>query len=268
MLHLFAALTIVAASALVGACSQASPTAPTPTTRGVVVGSVSQETAVPAAIVPVPSSALGATRFLSFGDSITAGVESQFDGMFLFDSPAAAYPLNLQGMLNRDNQPGGFVVINRGQPGEGAYQAQSRLTSVLTDQRPQVLLLLEGINDMVGSGRSATQAASSVAALVDTARIFNCTVLVATMPQTFRVEEPLKENAADRIVPFNNELRRLLSGRQNVHIVDLYAAFENGNNRSLIGGDGLHPTAAGYARIAQAYHAMIQQVFPVRGSLL
>ncbi len=207
---------------------------------------------------------------MSFGDSITAGVESQFDGVFLFDSPASAYPINLQGMLNRDNSPGGFVVANRGVPGEGAYQAQGRLTSDLSSVRPQVVLLLEGVNDMIGSGRSASQAAASVAALVDTARLFNCTVLVATMPQTFRSESPsgqIRENARELIRPFNDELRRLVSGRQNVHIVDLYAAFEGGGNRSLMGGDGLHPTPAGYARMAQTFHARIVEVFPVRGSL-
>lgn len=261
---------MIAVSVLASACSQASPTAPTPATSGVVVGSVSQETpAVPAAIVPVPANALGATRFLSFGDSITEGVESSFDGMFLFDSPAAAYPTNLQGLLNANYQPGGFSVFNAGRGGEGAYQAQGRLTAVLTAERPQVLLLLEGINDMIGSGRSATQAASAVAALVDTGRFFNCTVLVGTMFQTVRAETPdgiIRNNAHERIVPFNNELRRLVSGRQNVHIVDIYAAF-GPNPGALLGNDGLHPTPAGYAVIADTFRARIAQVFPVRGSL-
>jgi lysophospholipase L1-like esterase len=34
-----------------------------------------------------------------------------------------------------------------------------------------------------------------------------------------------------------------------------------------MGGDGLHPSPAGYQRMAQVYHQRISQVFPVRGSL-
>lgn len=266
-----AALTISAVFVFVSACSQTSPTAPTPAADGVLVGSVAQDPPIPPAYVPPTdlSRSLGATRFLSFGDSITEGVESSFDGMFLFDSPAAAYPTNLLGLLNANYQPGGFTVINRGRGGEAAYQASGRLTSELSAQRPQVLLLLEGVNDMIGGGRSPTEAASAAAALVDTGRFFNCTVLVATMFQTVERETPdgvIRNNAHDRIVPFNNELRRLVSGRQNVHIVDLYAAFGS-NPGGLVGNDGLHPTPAGYARIADTFRERIAQVFAVRGSL-
>ena len=108
-----------------------------------------------------------------------------------------------------------------------------------------------------------------VAALVDIGRVFNCTVLVGTMFQTRQVTRPdgtIKYNAYDRIVPFNNELRRLVSGRQNVHIVDLYAAFGS-DPGGLLGNDGLHPTPAGYARIADTFRSRIAEVFAVRGSL-
>jgi lysophospholipase L1-like esterase len=104
--------------------------------------------------------------------------------------------------------------------------------------------------------------------MVQTARLFNCTVLVATMPQTYHSTYPdgtVRTQSAEKIVPYNNELRRQLSGLQNVHIVDIYAAF--GTNRSLMGADGLHPTPAGYQRMAQEFHSVISTVFPVRGSL-
>jgi lysophospholipase L1-like esterase len=170
-----------------------------------------------------------------------------------------------------------FSMIKRGYPGERAAEGERRLRlelaelmapSVAPPARPQALLLLEGINDM-NNGVSATRAAGSVAEMAQIGRLHNLTVLVATMPQTYVSVEPgpetTRDNSANQIVPFNNELRRLLSGVQNVHIVDLYAAF--GSNRSLIGGDGLHPTPAGYDVIAQQFHAAIVRIFPVRGSL-
>jgi lysophospholipase L1-like esterase len=178
----------------------------------------------------------------------------------------------LQAMLRQYNASPGvpptrFVVGNEGVPGETARSGVDRLPRVLAQLGPQVLLLLEGINDM-NAGASATQTAANVHTMVQTARLFNCTVLVATMPQTYPSQYPdgtLRNQSADKIVPYNNEVRRLVSGLANVHIVDVYAAF--GNNRALMGNDGLHPSPAGYQRMAQEFHAVIERVFPVRGSL-
>ena len=46
-----------------------------------------------------------------------------------------------------------------------------------------------------------------------------------------------------------------------------YSVSSFGSNRSLIGGDGLHPTPAGYQLMAQRFHLAISNIFPVRGSL-
>ena len=235
-------------------------------------------TSIPAAITPAPQ-ALGATRFLAFGDSITCGVNSiAFDGPSLVTlrclSSDYGYPERLQGMLRTYNPGQTFAVRKRGEPGEWAAEGERRLTSELTElagpsvpvsERPQALLLLEGINDM-NNGVSATRAAASVAQMVQIARTFNLTILVATMPQTYR-NEAGRENARDQIVPFNNEVRRLVGGLQNVRIVDLYSAFGTNAYGTLIGVDGLHPTPAGYDLMAQQFHAAILQQFPVRGGL-
>jgi len=164
-------------------------------------------------------------------------------------------------------QAAAMTVVNAGVPGESAVQGRSRIASVLTTYDPDGLLLLEGINDMnLGASPSATAAA--VVAIVDVARTYNVTVLLGLMPQTYASVYPNGEErpqAADLIVPFNNELRRLTAGMQNVHVVDLYTAF--GTNRSLMGADGLHPTEAGYELMAATFVQAIETVFQVRGSL-
>lgn len=271
-----ALLVVAAAAAWTVACGQ-SPTAPSATAVGHSVGTAAQETtSVPAAIIPTPARALGATRFIAFGDSITCGTPSVvFDSLVVIDCPHSGYPEMLLSMLRTYNPAQSFSVTKRGYPGERASEGERRLTNELTElagpsvpihQRPQVLLLLEGINDMIG-GVSATRAASSVAQLVQIARLFNLTVLVATMPQTYYTVEPgsgrIRENAYTQIPAFNAEIRRLSA--QNVHIVDMYAAF--GNDRSLMGDDGLHPTTVGYQLMSQHFHAAIVQHFPVQGSL-
>jgi lysophospholipase L1-like esterase len=269
MVRSIAAAGLAAVVMWSGACAQ-SPTAPTPATGSVGIGSVSQEpAALPPSLVPnIPAQSLGATSFVAFGDSITWGTLSSFDGTFLYADEAGSYPRRLKAMLDTYNQPQVFTVTNEGLPGEGAFQAEPRLRKALAERRPQALLLLEGINDMAGAGMSATRAASSVAQLVQIARLFNITVLVSTMPQTYYSVAPdgrVRENANTQVVPFNTELRRLVTGLQNVYIVDMYASF--GANRSLMGNDGLHPSPAGYDRMAQEFHAAIVRALPVRGTL-
>jgi lysophospholipase L1-like esterase len=268
-----AALVWIGCAVTAAACSTTTPTSPTAETGAALVGTASQETpSLPASLVPVPPQALGATRFLAFGDSITWGQISSFDQGIIVADPSGSYPRLLREMLNGYNLPGGFAVLNYGVPGETARTGVDRLPGVLGSfapaDKPQVVLLLEGINDMNVNNASPSQVATNVLNLVQIARLHNCTVLVATMPQTYHSTYPSGETrtqSAEKIVPFNNEVRRLVSGLQNVHIVDVYSAF--GNDRSLIGGDGLHPSPAGYQRMAQVYHQRISQIFPVRGSL-
>lgn len=270
---------VVAVAVFSGACST-SPTAPTPATGSFTLASVAQTPpSVPAAIIPNLPPVVGATRYMAFGDSITCGVESVFDSLVTLPCPVGTrgYPERVRDMLasHAPSQP--FSMLKRGYPGEWASDGETRLRSELNEllapsvplaARPQALLLLEGINDM-NNGISATRAAASLAQLAQIGRLFNLTVLVATMPQTYMSVDPntgqVRQNSADKIVPFNDEVRRLLTGVQNVHIVDIYAAF--GSNRSLMGGDGLHPTPAGYDVMAQRFHAAIISIFPVQGSV-
>jgi lysophospholipase L1-like esterase len=272
------AQAVTAALIFVSACSQ-SPTAPTPTAPGVTVGETAQTPPpVPAAITPSPQ-ALGATRFMAFGDSITCGVVSVSSFSLLpldCGSTEYGYPERLTTMLRTYNTSQAFSVRKRGQPGEWAQQGISRLMSELSElagpsvpvaSRPQVLLLLEGVNDMNGGGLSAARAAGSIAEMVQIARLYNMTVLVATMYQTYRNEATGHDNARDKIVEFNGEVRRLVGGQQNVRIVDLYASFGTTAYGTLVGFDGLHPTPAGYERMAQQFHAAVLQQFPVRGGL-
>jgi lysophospholipase L1-like esterase len=262
-------LALLVTASTLAACTTTTPTAPSADTPAVVLGTASQETpSVPATLIPTPPQALGATRFMAFGDSITAGALSAFDGGFILGDVANAYPTLLQSMLNQYNAPQRFTVVNEGVPGETARVGVDRLPGELNTHQPQVVLLLEGINDL-NFDVPVTQVANNVQYLVQTARLFNCTVLVATMPQTYYSVDPIsgrvRYNSTEKIVPFNDEVRRLVSGLQNVHIVDIYSAF--GSDRSLMGGDGLHPSVAGYQRMAQVFHQRISQIFPVRGSL-
>ena len=76
--------------------------------------------------------------------------------------------------------------------------------------------------------------------MVQIARVYNLTVLVANLYPTYP-SEPKGDNAIDKIVPFNTELRRLVGGLQNVRIVDLYESFGTTAYGTYVGLDGEHP---------------------------
>ena len=215
---------------------------------------------VPPRNVQAPPGALGVTRFVAFGDSITFGTLSSSDGLFLIQVPTHSYPVRLELGLDTYHAPQSFVVANHGKPGENVSSASTftRYQSVLTSERPQVVLLLEGVNDMnVGIGQ--TTISNALAQMLDYATVRGIPVMIATMPRIY--DTPTIDRPDERIVPFNDEVRRLASSRQNVHVVDLYTAF--GTNRSLMGGDGLHPTPEGYEVIAATFLAAIESRFPV-----
>jgi lysophospholipase L1-like esterase len=230
---------------------------------------------VPPRISSSPVTQLGATRFVSFGDSITAGTLSSFDGAFLYDVPTHSYSERLRLALNTyHGGPAGqiprtYTVINQGVPGEWALHGAARIQNVINQDRPQGLLLLEGINDLSNTANiSAT--INALTQIVNTARANNVTVLIATMPQTYESTNPFtgetRTNAKDLVVPFNSQIRALVQSRpnQNIYLVDLYTAF--GNNPLYMGGDGLHPTEAGYERMASTFLNVIEAAFVIRGS--
>lgn len=258
---------------LTGACAEP-PTSPTAPSAVLTVGAVPQSGTPPAVPLPGPA-ALGATRFTAFGDSITFGTTSSFDGAFLFAPlPGAAYANDLDSILESRYPSQDFSVSNDGSPGELAVNAVSsgRFAQVMAARRPQGLLLLEGINDLNnGLGIGAT--VNALSQMIDTARVYNTTVLVATMFQTCVSVSPtgvVRQNSADQIVAFNSAIRSMAAGRQNVYVVDLFAAFGDNcgpdGGVGLLGGDGLHPTASGYSVLASTYANAMATIFRVRGS--
>ena len=88
------------------------------------------------------------TRFLAFGDSITAG-ENGRAGLNTFVDFPNLYPLKLEGMLNAEYPDQGIVVLNRGYGGDPIERGVERLPGVLEADHGDVLLLLDGYNNLL-----------------------------------------------------------------------------------------------------------------------
>ena len=195
---LAAALVAVAAAR----CAQ-TPTSPSATGATLTRGAVPQDGE------PTPGdslgtvNALGATRFMAFGDSITFGTPSSFDEGFFFDPlPGSPYPTQLDNLLESSFPSQDFTVVNEGNPGELAANAlaSGRFAQRLAAVRPQGLLLLEGINDL-NSGRSIGDVVGSLQQMIELARLYN-----ATVAHQHDVPDLRQHPAGDR--PGAAELRR------------------------------------------------------------
>lgn len=209
---------------------------------------------------------LSRTKFLAFGDSMTAGEVSQPSGRLSADGtpyfklvlvPSAAYPTQLLTQLRAryTAQTLQLQVTNAGASGEWAEDGVKRLPSVLSSVRPEVVLLLEGANDLAALGQPGVQrAARAIDTMAREVRNRGARLFIATIPPT-RTTGP---NAipVSQIQSLNSTIRTTARG-ENAVLVDLYGALSADTNR-YIGSDGLHPTEAGYQKIAETFFAAIR----------
>jgi len=201
---------------------------------------------------------LSRTRFLAFGDSITAGEVTSPVGASgitrLVVVPSASYPTVLQSQLTSQYsaQASSILVNNQGRSGETIVDGALRFGDVFDTNRPEVVLLQEGVNGLGVAGPDATTALMRQMvqrASHGSARVFVGS-MVPTLPNRQRSQNP------DQLVAYNDRLRTMCV-EEGVTYVDLYDPLL-ADAATLIGSDGLHPNEAGYRRIADLFFASIR----------
>jgi lysophospholipase L1-like esterase len=212
------------------------------------------------------------TRVLAFGDSTTAGEVSlptaggvDLDGFPAFRLavvPSASYPVQLQTLLRMRyiTQQAAIVVTNAGISGELASAGVARFPGVMSNVRPEVVLLLEGYNDLALGLNFSSTAAAAVESMAKEARNRGARVFIASLTPP----RPGGRSAlpAEWVTNLNGRLRSVATG-ENAVFVDLYQALL-GNVTAYIGPDGLHPTEIGYQKIAETFLNAIQSTLEVR----
>jgi len=225
-----------------------------------------------------PALRLGVTKFMAFGDSFTEGE----DGRRLrlvprshFIDPQATYPYLLEGLLNAEYSAEPIQVTNQGQSGEFIDKGRQRLTGLLDSQHPQVLLLLDGYNDLLdvckvsrGQEASSSQCASAINEVVSSYRkmiqiakgagvsyVFAST-LTPSGPYIPGPQVMDRRITLSAITTTNSKLGPAIRG-EGATLVDAYAAFV-GHEAEYIADDGLHPRRAGYQALAQTFFDAIK----------
>ena len=216
--------------------------------------------------VAAPVAQVSRTKFLAFGDSMTAGEVTQPTGVLSADGtrnhrlilvPSAAYPTQLLNQLRAryTSQISQLQVINAGRSGEWAEDGVLRLPGVLSTNRPEVVLLLQGSNDLSALGAPGVQRASrAIDTMAREVRNRGARLFLATIPPS-RGNAPTAAPMA-LINSLNTAIRTTARG-ENAVLVDLFSALSTDVTR-YIGTDGVHPTEAGYQRMAETFFAAIR----------
>ena len=196
---------------------------------------------------------------MTAGEIVSENITAGFRVMRI--DAAKSYPSDLLTSLTAryTAQTNEIIVSNFGKQGELAVDGASRLSGALAIGPFQALLLMEGVNDFPETSRPL----AAMRQMVQTGISRGLRVFLATLPP----ENPFATCAPNHggnwafVVPYNDGLRSIAAS-QNAVLVDVYSAF-NGDTTTLVDCDGLHPTAAGYQRIADTFFKAIQQALEV-----
>lgn len=176
-----------------------------------------------AKLAPLP----GHARLLAFGDSLTYGTGAV---------PDQSYPAHLARLT-------GLTVINAGVPGEISRQGLDRLPGVLDRERPDLLLLCHGGNDILrGLNKDAMQA--NLQAMIDLALQRNIAVVLIAVPQRsllLRSEPRYRQLADANSIALEADV-----------VAEVLA-------ESHLRSDQIHPNAEGYKIMAEAVQRLLQK---------
>lgn len=203
---------------------------------------------------------LSRTRFLAFGDSLTSGeitVPLGGGGYIgkLVVIPSVSYPSVLQTQLQASypSQAATINVDNQGKGGENIVDGVLRFDAVAATSGASVALIQEGVNSIGYPG--IEMATSLTADMVHQAKSRNMIVFVGSMLPSLAGRQ--RSQNVTSLEAYNSLLRSMCA-QEGVRYVDLYNGMLP-QAETLIGVDGLHPTEAGYRRIAELFFAAIQQ---------
>jgi acyl-CoA thioesterase-1 len=199
------------------------------------------------------------TRIVAFGDSITEGLT--IGRTLLLTSPSASYPFKLEAMLRARYlaQTHDVLVLDEGVGGEHTPDGLTRLPGVLAADNPQVVLLMEGANDLNFSGSESAipNVVANLGRMIDMIQARGAVVMIATLSP----QRKGGDHAANpSVVPVANLQIQAMAAGKGAMLVDVYGGF-GGSPDPWIGADGLHPTEMGQERIASLFFDALRARF-------
>jgi lysophospholipase L1-like esterase len=202
-------------------------------------------------------------RVVALGDSTTAGTPG-------WKSPLEAAP---NGSGDETSQYAYWLmkahpeweVLNRGVDGERSDQIRARFDRDVVDAKPRVVVIIAGVND-VYQGRPAAHVIEQLLGMYDRAAHAGILIVAGTIIP-YNTATP-GQNARMRQV--NDWIREQSSAatlrQHSIGFADTRAAVAAADNpdRLVDTPDRLHPSAAGYRRMADAIRPVLEHVLGPR----
>jgi lysophospholipase L1-like esterase len=202
---------------------------------------------------------LTVSRILAFGDSMTEGHSTPQDwGVLSVLSPGVSrsYPAKLQDLLAARYTTQTIHVFNGGLGGRRASEDLGRLAELVDDLQPEVVILMEGVNDLIG-GASVSATANALEDMVRQTRGRGVRVLLSTITRV----NPSGTKGLDPgfpVLDFNAALASVAAAKD-ATLVDVYPHVP----LELVSPDGLHLVEAGNQKLAEVYLTAVMQLFEI-----
>lgn len=177
----------------------------------------------PPALAPLPADGV----VLAFGDSLTAGTGA---------AEGESYPAVLATLIGRK-------VVNAGIPGELSAAGAARLPEVLEREKPALLILCHGGNDLLQK-QDTGRLAENLRTMIRTAREKGVAVVLLAVPAPDLSLSPpplYGEVAKEFAVPLEGKALAKILGKHSLK------------------SDYIHPNAAGYKQLAAAVAALLRK---------
>ena len=195
------------------------------------------------------------TTIVAMGDSTTAGTPGWQSAVEAPPAGSGDETSQYAYWLMKANPD--WKVLNHGVNGERSDQVRGRFERDVVDHSPQAVVIIAGVND-VYQGRDAQHVIEQLVAMYERAtRVGICVVAGTIVPYNTATPE---QNATMKEI--NDWIRSFATDTTNVDFVDTRAAVGDPRdpNRLAESPDNLHPSPAGYRRMADAIEPALRRV--------
>ncbi|KIF77594.1 SGNH hydrolase [Streptomyces sp. 150FB] len=206
-----------------------------------------------AAVAKVPGESNGGVRVMPLGDSITDGY-TPYPGGYRVELwhrlAVGGYTVDFVG--SQTNGPAELGDHDHeGHPGWRIDQLDANLDTWLGQSDPRTIMLLIGTNDL-NQNYDVGNAPNRLSALIDH--------ILADKPRSelFVATVPPQQNGTQqgRVVTYNAAIPAVVAAKgPRVHLVKMYDALTTADLA-----DGIHPTQAGYGKMAAVWYDALRSV--------
>jgi acyl-CoA thioesterase-1 len=198
-------------------------------------------------------------KIVALGDSLTAGLHSQF--VLAYPDESTPYTPHLQYLAQEYVKNAGLDVrlnvVNRGVPGDLTPDMLERFERDVVEQKPNYVIIMGGAND-IGWNLEVDQIFLNLKSAFDLAESHSIEPVTCAVPSILGFDDLISPR-----ISLNNMIREDAK-RRNLAFVDLFTATADTKTKRLLqrySGDGLHLNTEGYQKLADIiFNEWLQKV--------